>query len=112
MRMRREGRSPRAFTGFPKSRGSRAFAPAGDAFYCGGELVPLWSTRKTKFRRKLLDRACADQIVPYPPGSPCSSRAGHHAEIAHYLAGLLAVPEARRASQGSSTTDICRASGY
>ena len=40
-----------------------------DAFYCGGELVPLLDD-KDKLNRALDGRVCADQITPYPPGIP------------------------------------------
>jgi arginine decarboxylase len=40
-----------------------------DAYYCGGELLPVFDDRE-RTNRKLSGRICADQIVPYPPGIP------------------------------------------
>src|SRR5258708_15780536 len=40
-----------------------------DAYYCGGELVPVFDDRE-RVNKKLASRICADQIVPYPPGIP------------------------------------------
>ena len=40
-----------------------------DAFYCGGELMPLLD-EQDKVNSSLNGRVCADQITPYPPGIP------------------------------------------
>ena len=40
-----------------------------DAYYCGGELVPLLDENDQP-NRMLIGRICADQVVPYPPGIP------------------------------------------
>ncbi len=90
MRIAREGRSPRRLYRFPEIPGfTRLRYLPRDAFYCGGELVPLVD-EKDNIRRDLLDRACADQIVPYPPGIPVLVPGQVITrEIAHYLAGLL-----------------------
>src|SRR5258707_1048400 len=90
MRIAREGRSPRRLYRFPEIPGfTRLRYLPRDAFYCGGELVPLVD-EKDNIRRELLDRACADQIVPYPPGIPVLVPGQVITrEIAHYLAGLL-----------------------
>jgi len=51
--------------------------------------VPLVD-EKDNIRRGLLDRACADQIVPYPPGIPVLVPGQVITrEIVHYLVGLL-----------------------
>src|SRR5712691_7432056 len=90
MRIAREGRAPRRLYRFPEiPRFTRLRYLPRDAFYCGGELVPLVD-EKDNIRRELLDRACADQIVPYPPGIPVLVPGQVITrEIAHYLAGLL-----------------------
>src|SRR5256885_1703692 len=90
MRIAREGRSPRRLYRFPEIPGfTRLRYLPRDAFYCGGELVSLVD-EKDNIRRELLDRACADQIVPYPPGIPVLVPGQVITrEIAHYLAGLL-----------------------
>src|SRR5204863_7928244 len=70
MRLARQGRPPRRLVqtpdipGFTKLR----YLPR-DAYYCGGELVPVFDERE-RFNRSLAGRVCADQIVPYPPGIP------------------------------------------
>src|SRR5947207_1747847 len=62
MRIAREGRAPRRLYRFPEIPGfTRLRYLPRDAFYCGGELVPLVD-EKDHIRRDLLDRACADQI--------------------------------------------------
>src|SRR5262249_37027672 len=40
-----------------------------DAFYCPGELLPVF-TASEHINRSLLERVCADLVVPYPPGIP------------------------------------------
>src|SRR5438445_682731 len=90
MRVAREGRAPRRLYRFPEipSFTRLRYLPR-DAFYCGGELVPLVD-EKDNIRRGLLDRACADQIVPYPPGIPVLVPGQVITrEIVHYLVGLL-----------------------
>src|SRR5438552_1419655 len=90
MRIAREGRAPRRLYRFPEIPGFTLlrYLPR-DAFYCGGELVPLVD-EKDNIRRDLLERACADQIVPYPPGIPVLVPGQVITrEIVHYLVGLL-----------------------
>src|SRR5438034_2365107 len=90
MRIAREGRAPRRLYRFPEIPGfTRLRYLPRDAFYCGGELVPLVD-EKDNIRRDLLERACADQIVPYPPGIPVLVPGQVITrEIVHYLVGLL-----------------------
>jgi arginine decarboxylase len=70
MRLAREGHAPRRLVrspdipAFTKLR----FLPR-DAYYCGGELVPVFDDRE-RINRRLAGRIAADQIVPYPPGIP------------------------------------------
>jgi arginine decarboxylase len=70
MRIAREGHPPRRLVQTPdippftKLR----FLPR-DAYYCGGELVPVFDERE-RVNRKLTGCVAADQIVPYPPGIP------------------------------------------
>ena len=60
-----------------------------DAYYCGGELLPLFDERE-RVNRALAHRVCADQIVPYPPGIPALVPGQViTAEVAQYLADLL-----------------------
>jgi arginine decarboxylase len=60
-----------------------------DAYYCGGELMPLMDERD-RIVTKLVNRVSADQIVPYPPGIPVLVPGQLiTSEIIHYLAGLL-----------------------
>jgi len=90
MRIAREGRSPRRLYRFPEIPSfTRLRCLPRDAFYCGGEIVPLVD-EKDNIRRDLLDRVCADQIVPYPPGIPVLVPGQVITrEIVQYLAGLL-----------------------
>src|SRR5690349_15410591 len=90
MRIAREGRAPRRLYRFPEIPGfTRLRYLPRDAFYCGGELVPLVN-EKDNIRRELLGRACADQIVPYPPGIPVLVPGQVITrEILQYLVGLL-----------------------
>jgi len=90
MRIAREGRAPRRLYRFPEVPGfTRLRCLPRDAFYCGGELVPLVD-EKDNIRRGLLDRVCADQIVPYPPGIPVLVPGQVVTrEIVQYLVGLL-----------------------
>jgi arginine decarboxylase len=70
MRIARENRAPRRLVQTPEipSFTKLKFLPR-DAYYCGGELVPVFDDRE-RVNRKLAGRICADQIVPYPPGIP------------------------------------------
>jgi arginine decarboxylase len=90
MRIAREGRAPQRLYRFPEIPGftKLRYLPR-DAFYCGGELVPLVD-EKDNVRRELLNRVCADHIVPYPPGIPVLV-AGQviTRAIVRYLVGLL-----------------------
>ncbi|HEX7053797.1 MAG TPA: aminotransferase class I/II-fold pyridoxal phosphate-dependent enzyme [Burkholderiales bacterium] len=70
MRIAREGRPPRRLVqtpGIPAFTRLR-YLPR-DAYYCGGELLPVFDERE-RVNRALVGRVCADQIVPYPPGIP------------------------------------------
>ena len=92
MRIAREGRARRgAWCRRPKSPLSRScdFLPR-DAYYCGGELVPVFDEQE-RVNRALAGRVCADQIVPYPPGIPVlvPGQLHHRARSLDYLAGLL-----------------------
>jgi arginine decarboxylase len=70
MRIARQGRPPRRLVQTPdippftKLR----YLPR-DAYYCGGELVPVFDERE-RVNRKMVGCVAADQIVPYPPGIP------------------------------------------
>ena len=90
MRIARERRAPRRLYRFPEIPGfTRLRYLPRDAFYCGGELVPLVND-KDNFRRELLGRVCADQIVPYPPGIPVLVPGQVVTrDILQYLIGLL-----------------------
>ncbi|HEY6862591.1 MAG TPA: aminotransferase class I/II-fold pyridoxal phosphate-dependent enzyme [Burkholderiales bacterium] len=90
MRIAREGRAPRRLYRFPEIPGfTRLRYLPRDAFYCGGELVPLVDERD-RVRRELLNRVCADQIVPYPPGIPVLVPGQVITrDIVTYLVGLL-----------------------
>ena len=90
MRIAREGRAPRRLYRFPEiPRFTRLRYLPRDAFYCGGELVPVVD-EKNNIRRELLNRVCADQIVPYPPGIPVLVPGQVITrEVVHYLVGLL-----------------------
>ncbi len=70
MRMAREGRPPRRLVQTPEIPAftKLKYLPR-DAYYCGGELVPVFDERE-RVNRQLAGRICADQIVPYPPGIP------------------------------------------
>jgi arginine decarboxylase len=90
MRIARERRVPRRLYRFPEIPGfTRLRYLPRDAFYCGGELVPLVDD-KDGLRRELLGRVCADQIVPYPPGIPVLVPGQVITrDILQYLVGLL-----------------------
>ncbi|HUJ85647.1 MAG TPA: beta-eliminating lyase-related protein [Burkholderiales bacterium] len=70
MRIARERRAPRHLVQTPEIPGFTRlrFLPR-DAYYCGGELVPVFDERE-RVNKALAGRVCADQIVPYPPGIP------------------------------------------
>jgi arginine decarboxylase len=70
MRIAREGRAPRRLYQFPEipEFTHLKYLPR-DAYYCGGEAVPLLDDKENP-NRALADRVCADQISPYPPGIP------------------------------------------
>ncbi len=70
MRIAREKRAPRRLYRSPDIPGftELVYLPR-DAYYCGGELVPLLDDNDQP-NAALIGRICADQIVPYPPGIP------------------------------------------
>jgi arginine decarboxylase len=70
MRIAREDRAPRRLVQTPEIPAftKLVYLPR-DAYYCGGELLPVLDERE-RVNRKLAGRICADQIVPYPPGIP------------------------------------------
>jgi arginine decarboxylase len=70
MRIARQGRPPRRLVQTPEIPGftDLRYLPR-DAYYCGGELLPVFDERE-RVNRRLVSRVCADQIVPYPPGIP------------------------------------------
>ena len=70
MRIARENRAPRRLVRTPDIPAftQLRFLPR-DAYYCGGELIPVFDDRE-RVNRALAGRICADQIVPYPPGIP------------------------------------------
>ena len=70
MRIARERRAPRRLVQTPEIPGfTRLRYLPRDAYYCGGELVPVFDERE-RINKSLAGRVCADQIVPYPPGIP------------------------------------------
>ena len=90
MRIAREGRAPRRLYQTPDLPAfSRLRYLPRDAFYCGGELLPLID-EKDRINRALNGRVSADQIVPYPPGIPVLVPGQLlTADIIQYLLGLL-----------------------
>ena len=90
MRIAREGHAPRRLVqtpGIPAFTRLR-FLPR-DAYYCGGELVPVFDERE-RVNRALAGRVCADQIVPYPPGIPVLVPGQQvTAQVLEYLGRLL-----------------------
>jgi arginine decarboxylase len=70
MRIARENRAPRRLVQTPEIPAftKLVYLPR-DAYYCGGELLPVLDERE-RVNRALAGRICADQIVPYPPGIP------------------------------------------
>ena len=90
MRIARQGRPSRRLVqtpdipNFTKLR----YLPR-DAYYCGGELLPVFDERE-RVNRKLAGCVCADQIVPYPPGIPVLVPGQViTSKIAEYLGNLL-----------------------
>src|SRR6267143_2055019 len=70
MRIARENRAPRRLVQTPEIPAfTRLRYLPRDAYYCGGELVPVFDERE-RVNKQLAGRICADQIVPYPPGIP------------------------------------------
>jgi len=70
MRIARENRAPRRLVQTPEIPAfTRLVYLPRDAYYCGGELLPVLDERE-RVNRALAGRICADQIVPYPPGIP------------------------------------------
>jgi len=90
MRIAREGRAPRRLYPMPDvPRFTQLRYLPRDAFYCGGELLPLLDERDS-VNKALLDRVCADQIVPYPPGIPVLVPGQVITEeVIQYVVGLL-----------------------
>jgi arginine decarboxylase len=90
MRIAREGHAPRRLVQTPDipSFTRLRFLPR-DAYYCGGELVPVFDDRE-RVNRRLAGRVAADQIVPYPPGIPVLVPGQLITKnIVDYLGGLL-----------------------
>jgi arginine decarboxylase len=90
MRIARQGHQPRRLVQTPEIPAftKLRFLPR-DAYYCGGELVPVFDERE-RVNRKLAGRVCADQIVPYPPGIPVLVPGQEiTAKIGDYLGDLL-----------------------
>ncbi len=90
MRIARQGRQPRRLVQTPEIPAFTRlkFLPR-DAYYCGGELVPVFDERE-RVNHKLAGRVCADQIVPYPPGIPVLVPGQLiTAKIIEYVADLL-----------------------
>jgi arginine decarboxylase len=90
MRIAREKRAPRRLVRTPEipQFTKLRYLPR-DAFYCGGELVPVLDD-KERVNKALARRVCADQIVPYPPGIPVLVPGQLITrDIAEYLASLL-----------------------
>jgi len=90
MRIARQGRPPRRLVQTPEIPGfTRLRYLPRDAYYCGGELVPVFDERE-RFNRSLAGRVAADQIVPYPPGIPVLVPGQVITrQIAHYVGDLL-----------------------
>jgi arginine decarboxylase len=90
MRIAREGRAPRRLYQAPDiPEFTRLGYLPRDAYYCGGEALPILDERDL-VNRALVDRVCTDQITPYPPGIPVLVPGQIVTrEIVDYLAGLL-----------------------
>lgn len=90
MRIARENRAPRRIyqsAEIPRFTELK-FLPR-DAFYCGGEMLPLLD-ENDKVNSHLSGRVCADQITPYPPGIPVLVPGQLITqEITQYLATML-----------------------
>jgi arginine decarboxylase len=90
MRIAREGRQPRRLIQTPDIPAftKLKYLPR-DAYYCGGELLPVLDERE-RVNRGLAGRICADQIVPYPPGIPVLVPGQLITrKVAEYVANLL-----------------------
>jgi len=90
MRIAREGRAPQRLYQFPDLPDFTRlrFLPR-DAYYCGGEALPLLD-EKDNINKALVDKVCADQITPYPPGIPVLVPGQVITrEVIDYLVGLL-----------------------
>lgn len=90
MRIARENRSPRRlYQTVEIPRFTELNYLPRDAFYCGGELLPLLD-EQDKVNPNLNGRVCADQITPYPPGIPVlvSGQTITH-EVTQYLVSML-----------------------
>jgi arginine decarboxylase len=90
MRIAREGRAARRLYQAPDiPEFTRLKYLPRDAYYCGGEGIPILD-EKDHVNKRLVDRVCADQIVPYPPGIPVLVPGQIITrDIVDYLAGLL-----------------------
>jgi len=90
MRIARQGRPPRRLVQTPEIPNfTRLRYLPRDAYYCGGELLPVFDERE-RVNRSLAGRVCADQIVPYPPGIPVLVPGQvMTSKIAEYLGNLL-----------------------
>jgi len=90
MRIAREKRAPRRLVRTPEIPAlTRLRYLPRDAYYCGGELLPLFDD-KERVNRALARRVCADQVVPYPPGIPVLVPGQVITrDVADYLASLL-----------------------
>src|SRR4249920_1287835 len=90
MRLAREKRAPRRLVRSPEIPAftKLRYLPR-DAYYCGGELVPVFDD-KERVNRALAQRVCADGIVPYPPGIPVLVPGQLITpKVSHYVANLL-----------------------
>ena len=90
MRIARAGRAPQRLVQSPEiPQFTRLRYLPRDAYYRGGELLPVLDERD-RVSRVLSGRVCADQIVPYPPGIPVLVPGQViTASIVDYLADLL-----------------------
>jgi arginine decarboxylase len=90
MRLARERRPARRLVRSPEiPQFTRLRCLPRDAYYCGGELLPVFDD-KERVNRALAQRVCADGIVPYPPGIPVLVPGQLITpKIAEFLAGLL-----------------------
>jgi arginine decarboxylase len=90
MRIARERRAPHRLVQSPEIPPftTLRYLPR-DAYYCGGELVPVFDERE-RVNPRLAGRVAADQIVPYPPGIPVLVPGQLITKkIVDYLGGLL-----------------------